>query len=227
MLNFKKYIQVYTMLKSLPSISPKDTIARNAVEEALGLTLLVQNPGIYEQLRVEFFVFYTLFAQNTRDEFSKKILFQIHDKFRSSGYVYDLVQYEQFFYKHKKENFNAMIELLLLLKRGEIENVEYGEFLKIRRIGYKSAALLYNEFFQSDTYPVVDINVYRGYLSLMSVYELPKLTANQLFLELLALNNFCDSNIGFELSSLLYSYRKYLKLKLKSDGFPRARPVIL
>lgn len=202
-------ISLYQDLFTHYSKIPKPPIARNAVLSALPLELYYKDINLYEKLYAQFYVFYILFAQNTRDICSERVLHKIYLELENRGFTYNNLIYENFFYKHKSIYQVTMGEILNVLKIGQTEPLYISDFTALKRVGYKTSALIFNEFLDSDCWPVVDINVYRAYKTLEKEYNLKQVkTADELFFLLVELNNFCDTNIGFELARLLHTHRR-------------------
>ena len=216
-------IQLYVDLKDHYQDYIKPPIARDAVKNAIPVDLYFENQYIYNKLYVEFFFFYVLYSQNTRNIMSEKILVKIFSSIRLLNFQYDLILYKSFFYKHKEDYYCALVKLLNLYEKKDNRMLFIQEFVNIKRVGYKSTALIFNEFFDWETWPVVDVNVYKGYIDLQKKYNLEKINSpDKLFFLLLKLNNFCDDNTGFNLARLLYSYRKYFSKakKIKQHKCP-------
>lgn len=212
-------ISLYNDLKIHYQKIIKPPIARQEVRNAIPIELYKTNPFMYQKLCTEFYFFYVLYAQNTRDVMSKKVLEKIHHYFKSLNYEYTLEDYKKFFYKHV-ETYQSTFKLLLELHKESFNRVLFmDEFLKLNRVGYKTTALIYNEFYDRDSWPVVDVNVYKGYLKLAPYYNLKLVKSpDQLFFMLVELNNFCDGTIGYDLARLLHSFRKHPPLKNQGDS---------
>ena len=84
-------------------------------------------------------------------------------------------------------------------------------------MGFKTAALYYNEFIEQNHWPVVDVHVQKGYNELLKKIQpvgsgtaLRPITPEKLFLKLVEMSIHCDFNIGYKFASVLYYHRRYI-----------------
>ena len=219
MLNMESIANLYLDLESHFKGENKSHIAREAVSDAIPLKLYYENLPVYERVYEELYLFYSLYSQNTTNVASSKVLKLICRDLEDLGYEYEISFYERYFYKHKRENIEALRQLIDLLRCRYDRPLYLRDLVSIKRVGVKSASLICNQFIHPDSWPVVDVNVFKAYLELQKIYDTPLIkTPNALFLVLVDLNNFCQDNLGFELSRLLYAYQTH---KRKNRGLVR------
>lgn len=204
----EKLIELYLGLKQIVKI-PKTLIAKNCVEDHLGFELMLKNPNLYEKLRKELFIFYVLFSQNTHNKFTSSAVLKLVEFLKKKNYTYEIEEFKAFFYKHKEDYLVSLKLLSELIEISERKKILFKDLLKIKRVGHKTASLIYNEFFEPGCFPVVDVNCLNGFQKIAEKYDLAKVKSSyELFIYLSNLSNYCDLNIGFELSNLLYAYNK-------------------
>lgn len=207
----QKLVLLYKVLDQF--YGSKTLVAKNAVEESLPLSLRFEKPLIYFKLFKQFYVFYSIFCQNTNDAYSARTLKEIHKEIFKRNYVYNLELYYEFFYKHKKQSYCAMKKILELLVNHEVNGLEFNRLKSIPRVGLKTSALIYNHFFQYNSLPVVDVHVQKGFNKFVKFLDLNPKTPEKIFWILHDLNNYCEFNLGYALASKLYVYHRSCSCK--------------
>lgn len=179
----------------------------------------VEPTNKYILVEIYKFIFFTLFSQNTSDAYTYKVAQVVSLKLLELNYndAESLVNFlSDYFYKHKKGYTLTLRALGILISTSLKENkpVTWHELTQISRVGYKTAAILYNHFFTAETYPVVDVNVYRAYNYLMPAYL--KKNAEKVFLTLTGYEQFVEESFnheGYKLGNLLWYHRKLCRLR--------------
>ena len=204
----------------LLSNETKDHIVQTYYRNKLKLYLSLKN-NKYAKFEIYKFIFFTLFSQDTSDVLTLNVAKEVEkqakrknlDSTTSSENIIEFLS--NFFYKHKlRYQFslrvvgNVIIESILNNKA-----ITFRDLLDCPMIGYKSAAIIYNHFFQDLAYPVVDVNVYKAYNDLMP--DLQVKSANKLFELLLSyedLEQEPEYKKAAKLANLLWYHRKRCKL---------------
>ena len=211
-------LRLYKILKHLypQGTSEKPLVARFGIQDILA-GIMLKKDLLYQRMYRQFYVFYGLFAQNTRDTMTLNALKKIYEEIISLNYVYELQIYEKYFYKHRERNYAAFKSILSLLEELKQRTIAYDEFRAVSGVGFKTAALYYNEFIEQNLWPVVDVHVQKGYNELLRKIQpiesglvLKPLTQEKLFLKLVDLSVRSNFNMGYRFASVLYYHRRYI-----------------
>ena len=217
LIKFYKFLKMYYEKQGCPTQKP--LVAKNAVLDTINLQLFIKTPGLYDRLYTQLYIFYSLFAQNTNDKYTINTVNLIYEELKKRNFLYDLKVYKSFFYKHIDRNYSAFLKILELITIQRYQHpITIDQFLKITGVGYKTSALLYNEFVLEKVYPVVDIHVINGY----NTFFRPK-TGEQIFKKLVVLTNQCDLYLGYQIASLLYCHRKFYCTRLNCKNKKKTR----
>lgn len=160
------------------------------------------------------YLFLTLFSQNTSDVVTFKVSRTINEAV-SDKTVKDWVKFlEPYFYKHKHKYSLTLKALATIVLESLTQNkrINFKELIAVPMVGYKTAAIIYNHFFQDLAYPVIDVNVHKAYNIFMPEYK--KKDANKLFETLMKyqeMEKVQENTDAAILANLLWIHRKSCK----------------
>lgn len=178
----------------------------------------------YTTKEIHMFLFCVLFSQNTSDSYTLSTTEKIHPVLELCSEEVQVVieTLSPYFYKHREANTRALRQLGVLVCHSLTKNtmVSIDDLIQVPRVGYKTASIVYNHFFDADKYPVVDVNVFRAYNDLAKTKSK---RPDELYFHLLEYSNLellkDRFNRGYDLANLLWYHRKLCRAKKCSANF--------
>lgn len=165
----------------------------------------------YDCANMVFLIFLVLFSHNTTDKQTQKLFFIIKNSnvlqsFRKTG---DHSLFSAYYYKKAEFYKQAQTQVYQYLRHAFCNNVPVtmGQLLKIKGIGHKSAALLMNHFFQPNSEPVVDVNVFNAF-KILAAHRVPSVKTPTDLHHLLKLHAQMQGVVHISLCDLLWLHRK-------------------
>lgn len=201
------YHNVSPVTKTMTDETIVEAYYRNKVKQ-----YLLFNSEKYTLGSIYKYLFITLYSQNTSDLVTLKVAKTINEEknldFKSEQWVAYL---SENFYKHKTKYTCALRALGRLITDSLSANkmVEFEDLVCLKMVGYKTAAIIYNHFFQDHRYPVVDVNVHKAFNQFLPLYV--EKTPDGVFKKLMAyqaLETALDAQEGSKLANLLWYHRK-------------------